>query len=368
MPDPAFTLGVEEEYQVIDPATRQLASQSGKLIQTNQQNPQTATLIHEMHRCQVEIATDVCYTLSEVRAQLVRARQAANQAAQSHGLAIAAAGTHPFSRWQQQHLTPKDRYRSLNTDLQQLVRELIIFGCHVHIGIADRDAAIGVMNRARLWLPSLLALTASSPFWLGKDTGYHSYRMVLWSRLPTAGPPPIFTDYRDHQQFVQRLIDTEIIDDPTKIYWDIRLSDRFPTIEFRMADVCTTVDETVMFAGLVRALTQTCYQAFLDCRPYPEIRTELLKAAMWQAARYGTQGHLIDFSQLRPIPAADSIQALLQTLQPALERNGDWEVVRQQVDQVLTQGNGALRQRQVFAQQGSYPAVVDQIVEQTRQV
>ena len=363
----AFTIGVEEEYQIINPRTRELAGKSNKLIDANQHTDHSQDLLYELHSCQVEIATGICQTLADVRRELVQSRRSAIKAAQEHGLAIAAAGTHPFSRWQNQKVTPKDRYRSLDAVLQQLVRELVIFGCHVHVGMADREAAVEVVNRARQWLPTLLSLTANSPFWLGRDTGYHSYRMELWCRLPTAGPPPHFKNHDDYQAFIQQLIDTDITDCPTKIYWDIRLSERFPTIEFRVADVCGTVDEAVMFAGIVRALVQTCYRDYCDHRTYPEIRSELIKAAMWQAARYGTQGELIDFTALSPVVATDSIQALLNHIRPALEDHNDWDIVSQQVERILTEGNSAQRQRHIYQTSGNYQAVVDYLVEQTMQ-
>jgi carboxylate-amine ligase len=363
----SFTIGVEEEYQIINPQTRELASQSGKLIDTNNAAHPPQDLLYEMHRCQVEIATGICQTLADVRQELTQARRAAITAAQKHGLAIAAAGTHPFSRWQNQKVTPKDRYRNLNAELQQLIRELVIFGCHVHVGIADREAAVAVLNRARLWLPTLLSLTANSPFWLGRDTGYSSYRMELWCRLPTAGPPPQFRNYDDYRALIQRLMDLDITDDPTKIYWDIRLSERFPTVEFRVADVCSTVDEAVMFAGMVRALAQTCYQNFRDNKPYPEVRPELLKAAMWQAARYGLRGDLINFRLMQSIPATDAIQNLLALIRPALEQQGDWEFVSQQVEKILSQGNSAERQRKIYQAKGDRQAIVDYLVAQTQQ-
>ena len=363
--DAAFTIGVEEEYQIINPHTRKLASKSNKLIDANQADSKCQDLLYELHRCQVEIATGICHTLDDVRRELTQARHSAMVASHKHGLAIAAAGTHPFSKWQNQKVTPKDRYRSLDHVLQQLIREMVIFGCHVHVGIADREAAVEVVNRARLWLPTLLALTANSPFWHGRDTGYHSYRMELWCRMPTAGPPPHFRNYSDYQAFIQQLIDTDITDDATKIYWDIRLSERFPTVEFRVADVCGTVDEAVMFAGIVRALAQTCYQDFQTNKPYPDIRSELLKAAMWQAARYGTQGELIDFTKLQPAKAVASIRGLLDYIRPVLEEHGDWPTVSKQVETILSEGNSAHRQRQIYQTSGDCKAVVDYLVKQT---
>ncbi|MEM6838514.1 MAG: carboxylate-amine ligase [Cyanobacteria bacterium P01_C01_bin.120] len=361
----AFTIGVEEEYQIINPHTRELASKSSKLIDVNQQNEQAQDLLYELHSCQVEIATGICETLADVRRELMQARQSALAAAQENGLTIAAAGTHPFSQWQNQNITYKDRYRSLNTELQQIIREMVIFGCHVHVGIVDREAAVEVVNRSRQWLPTLLALTANSPFWLGNDTGYHSYRMELWCRLPTAGPPPHCQNHDDYRALIQQLIDTGITNDPTKIYWDIRLSEQFPTVEFRVADVCGTIDEAVMFAGIVRALAQTCYQDYRDQKPYPDIRSELVRAAMWQAARYGAGGELIDFAALSPIAALDSIQALMDYIRPALTVHNDWDIVNQQVQRIVTEGNSAQRQRQVYEATGSHEAIVDYLVEQT---
>ncbi len=367
MVDTGFTIGVEEEYQIIDLQTRELASQSSKLVDANQQDDQPQELLYEMHRCQVEIATGICHTLDDVRRELVESRRAAIAAAQENGLAIAAAGTHPFSQWQDQQTTPKDRYRKLTEDLQQLIRELIIFGCHVHVGISDKDAAVEVVNRSRQWLPALLTLTANSPFWLGNETGYQSYRTELWCRLPTAGPPPRFKSYADYKTTIQQLIDTNITDDPTKIYWDIRLSERYPTVEFRVADVCGTLDEAIVYAGIVRALAQTCYQDFKGDKPYPDVQPKLLKAAMWQAARYGTEGELIDFSTTRSVAAPALIHTLLDYIRPALEGHSDWGFVSQQVESILTKGNSAQRQQQIYQAKGSYQAVVDYLVEQTSQ-
>ena len=362
-----FTIGVEEEYQIINLQTRELASRSSQLVDANQTDEQPQELLYEMHRCQVEIATGICHTLEDVRRELIEARRAAIVAAQENGLAIAAAGTHPFSQWQDQQTTPKDRYQKLTEDLQQLIRELIIFGCHVHVGIADKDAAVAVVNRSRRWLPALLTLTANSPFWLGHETGYQSYRTELWCRLPTAGPPPHFKDYAHYQATIQQLIDTNITDDPTKIYWDIRLSERYPTVEFRVADVCGTLDEAMMYAGIVRALAQTCYQDYQNGQPCPNVQPKLLKAAMWQAARYGTAGELIDFGTTRSVAAPDLIHTLLDYIRPALESHSDWAFVSQQVEGILTKGNSAQRQQQIYQAKGSYQAVVDYLVEQTRQ-
>lgn len=365
MAEPAFTIGVEEEYQIVDAQTKELTGRSQSLIQNNEAAPTDQEIVHELFRCEVEIATDVCETLSDVRQALTKARRAVIDAAQETGSAIAAAGTHPFSRWESQQITPKDRYYALNADLGRMIRELIILGCHVHVGVEDREIAVGIMNRSRTWLPTLLALTANSPFWEGEDTGYDSYRMALWSRLPTAGPPPFFADYADYQSFIQQLIDTGITDDPTKVYWDIRLSERFPTIEFRMSDVCASIDEAVMLAGIVRALARTCYQDILAGKAAVPVKGEMLKAAMWQASRYGLSGELIDFTKMQPVPAKTSVETLLAYIQPALSDHGDESVVTSEVTRILSEGNSAQRQRKTYEETDSLEAVVSEIAQRS---
>ncbi len=359
---PDFTIGVEEEYQIIDPQTRSLTARSKSLIQTNQDADVEQEIVHELFQCEVEIATDICHTLDDVRQALVQARTAVIEAAQENGAAIAAAGTHPFSPWQEQQFTPKDRYYALQEDLQQIIEELIILGCHVHVGVEDREMAVEISNRSRIWLPLLLSLTANSPFSEGKDTGYDSYRMALWCRLPTAGPPPFFQDYSDYQGFIQQLIDTDITNDPTKIYWDIRLSERFPTIEFRMSDVCASVEEAVMLAGLIRALAYTCYQDVMNNKPAVPVRGEMLKAAMWQAARHGLSGDLIDFETTESIPAKALLASFMSYIQPALAHFGDESIVNKEVEKILSEGNSAQRQRAVYRKTESMEAVVDEIV------
>ena len=365
MAEPAFTMGVEEEYQIVDAKTRSLTGRSKSLIRSEAAEQADQEIVHELFRCEVEIATDVCETLDDVQQALIKARCAVIAAARETGSEIAAAGTHPFSRWEDQQITPKDRYYALHDDLGRMIRELIILGCHVHVGIEDKEMAVEVMNRSRIWLPTMLALTANSPFWEGKDTGYDSYRMALWNRLPTAGPPPFFKDYADYRSFIQQLIDTGITDDPTKVYWDIRISERFPTVEFRMSDICGSVEEAVMLAGLVRSLAHTCYQEAKAGKPAPPIRGEMMKAAMWQASRYGLSEELIDFTQMKPVPAKERVKALLDYIQPALETYGDEEKVNSEVDRILTEGNSAQRQRKIYAETNMIEAVVDDIIQRS---
>jgi carboxylate-amine ligase len=222
-----------------------------------------------------------------------------------------------------------------------------------------------VVNRCRLWLAPLLALTANSPFWQGDDTGYDSYRMELWCRLPTAGPPPHFATSSTYREFIQGLIQSKVIEDPTTLYWDIRLSEAFPTIEFRIADVCMTIDEAVMLAGLVKALVRTTYEETLAGKGVSAVKSEFLKAAHWTAARYGLSSELIDLQRAIAVPARDYIQQFLDYLRPALETAGDWDTIAPLVKTVLMQGNGAVRQRRWFQETGCLQTVVDRLIEQT---
>ncbi|MBV9229059.1 MAG: carboxylate-amine ligase [Chloroflexi bacterium] len=366
LPQETFTLGVEEEYQILDPVTRQLSSSALSIL------PRAALSLGkfvqpEMQLSQLEVATPICHTLREVRICLQGLRRVVIEAARQEGKLIATAGTHPFSRWQEQQVTPKERYQGLARDYQQLSREQAIFGSHVHVGLRDREVALQVMNRARIWLSVLLALAASSPFWMGEDTGYASFRTEIWSRWPTSGPPLLFASLRQYQELVQALIATGAIADATKIYWDMRVSERFETVEFRVTDACTSIDEAVMIAGLARAIVRTCYEQARDNEPFAAVRPELLRMAHWHAARYGISDHLVDVEQQRLVSANTLIEKLLTTVRPALEAEGDWEEVSCLVQRIVQQGNGAIRQRTVYQQTGRIEAIVDVLVAETAQ-
>ena len=361
-----FTLGVEEEYQIVHPQTRALRPRAERLLPQAQQTLGEDAQ-PELYRAQIEMATPVCDTLADLRAALVRGRQAILQAAAQDGHRIAAAGTHPFSRPEQQQVTPKERYTDIAATYQALARELIIFGCHVHVGLADRDVALAVLNRVRVWLAPLLALSASSPFWQGVDTGYASYRTELWGRWPLAGPPGLFASHADYEALVQALVATGSIADATKIYWDVRLPVKVPTVEVRVTDVCTTVDEAVLVAGLTRALAQTCAAEAQRGVGFPAARPELLRAAHWRAARYGLEGDLIDVAAERAVPAHDLVQTLLVFVRPCLEERGEWAEIWALAQQTLRSGTGAARQRAAYRRAGRWDDVVDLIVAETAQ-
>jgi glutamate---cysteine ligase / carboxylate-amine ligase len=319
----------------------------------------------ELYRSQVEMNTPVCATLGEVRDAVRRGRRALAEAAEGEGLRLAAAGTHPFSHWGDQTVTEKTRYRNLAQDYRQVFREQVVFGCHVHVGIQDREAAIQTMNRVRPWLPVLLALSANSPYWLGADTGYASYRTEVWNRWPMAGMPQAFASRAEYDRLVETLMATGSVREPTKLYWDVRPSARQETLEFRVADVCMGVDEAVMVTGLARALALVCHDAAARGEPDPPPRPELLRAAKWRAARHGLGADLVDAAAGRARPAAEMVRLFLDRVRPGLEAGGDLEEVTELVEATVARGTGAARQRAVFERTGSLEAVVDLVVEAT---
>jgi carboxylate-amine ligase len=359
-----LTLGVEEEYQLVDPATRELRPVAGRVLPAAE--PELGDRAQpELYRSQVEMNTPVCATLAEVRDAVGRGRRAMAEAAGREGLRLAAAATHPFSHWRDQAVTDKTRYRNLAEDYRQVFREQVVFGCHVHVGIEDREAAVQTMNRVRPWLPVLLALSANSPYWLGADTGYASYRTEVWNRWPMAGLPQHFASRAEYDRLVETLIATGSVREPTKLYWDVRPSARQETLEFRVADVCMDVDEAVMVAGLARALALVCHDAAVRGDPDPAPRPELLRAAKWRAARHGLDADLVDAAGGRALPAAEMVRLFLDHVRPGLEAGGDLEEVTELVEATVARGTGAARQRAVFAHTGRLETVVDLVVEAT---
>jgi carboxylate-amine ligase len=361
-----FTIGVEEEYQIINLQTRELRPRSMRLV-SRASADLGDEVTHELFQSQIEIGTRVCRSLAEVRAELIRLRRAVVAVAEADGSRIAAAGTHPMSRWESQPITPKPRYRELHEDFQQLAREQIIFGCHVHVGIADREEAIQVMNRSRPWLAPLIALSASSPFWLGDETGYASYRTQLFSRWPMTGTPELFASRGEFDRLVASLVDAGMIADASNLYWDARPSTHAETLEYRVADVCPTLDEAVMITGMCRALAKTCLEEYRRGLPLAAPRPELLRAARWRASRFGLDGELIDVFAGKSVPARRLIESMLAYVRPALEDLGDWDEVSAVVRRTLEQGNAAKRQLWAYAQAGRLEDVVDLVVRETAQ-
>jgi carboxylate-amine ligase len=341
-------LGVEEEFLVVDRVSGDLIPGADRLLPHAKEVLGDA-VAPELNLCQIEVGTPVCTTLDEVRTALVRLRRGLGIAAARVDAGVVAVGTHPFGRWQDQRVdVANDRYRRMEDAYRIVARQQVICGCHVHVGIPDADLAVATMNRARPWLSVLLALSANSPFWQGIDTGYASYRLQVWQRWPTSGMPPRLGSSADFHQLVDELQAIDAIEDPTFLYWYLRPSIRYPTLEFRACDVCLAVDDTVALAGLVRALAWTCGLEALAGAPEHSPGNEVMEASMWRAARYGLSERLVSPSAMATRPASVVVGELLAYVRRGLEHHGDWDEVSNLVAATLASGDGASRQRAAF--------------------
>jgi carboxylate-amine ligase len=368
-PEPPFTIGVEEEFQIVDLGTRELKSHARRILpQAQREVGGSAT--GELFQSQLETGTSVCSGAQDVRDELVRLRRAVIEAAQASGDGIVAASTHPLSRWQDQEVTPKHRYLGLAQDFAQLAEEHLICGCHVHVGIGDREAGIQILNRARSCNSVLLALSGNSPFWQRRYTSYSSFRTEVWRRWPMAGSPLPFRDRAEYDALVQVLVRSGAISDESKIYWDIRPADRFETLEFRSCDIGTGIEDTLVMALLCRAVAQTCWRQWrsdvAQRRLFEPPRGELLRAAEWRAARYGVGGTLIDVESGEQASAREVVERLLEKLRPVLEERSEWELASGWAERVLREGNGAQQQRVCYERSGSLESVVDDLLARTR--
>jgi carboxylate-amine ligase len=312
-----------------------------------------------LNRAQIETGSRVCTTLAELRDDLDRLRRGLRNAAGEVGCGVVSAGTHPTATPDDSGINPaKERYRRLERDFQAVAREQLVNGCHVHVGIADADLAIAVLDRIGPWMPTVVALAANSPFWAGADSGYASYRTEVWSRWPLTGMPAPLGSRAEYDALVDSLRELDALPDATFLYWDVRPSARYDTLEFRAADACLTVDDAVMVAGLWRGLARTAATDAGGTAPAPALRGELVHAARWRAARYGVEGELVDLDECRTAPAREVVARLLAHVRPALEEAGDWDEVRALVDRALSGGNGAVRQRAAFARRGDLADVL----------
>ena len=359
-------MGVEEEFHVADAASRLLAHDGDTVLDAvHQRGFEAGQFASEIYLSMIETATVVCDTLDEVRTQLTALRGELCTTAAAHGLKVLAAGTMPLASQRVQQITPDERYRRIEFVHQQVSREMMACGTHVHIGVPDREEAVQVLNHARTFLAPLVALSANSPRWDGHDTGFASYRTVLWGRWPSASLPEPFADAAEYDAVGQMLVDSGAIVDLGQIYWDARLSIEHPTFEFRIADVCLTVDDALVQAGLCRAVVRTCLERSRRGVPPPQVRTEALRAAKWRAARFGLEDRLFDPVTARLLPARELIEAYVAQLRPALEAEGDWEQIGELVDRLLCDGSGAARQRAALAMAGRLEDAVDLIAVRT---
>lgn len=349
-----ITLGVEEEYLLLDRDSGHPVSAAEAVCKAAGLQPALATgeLQRELLLAQLEVATPVCETLDEVGGHLLRMRHALGEAAAQAGCRLVATGAAPYSRDGPIEITDTPRYRGLYHDAPQLVDEQLINGMHVHVGIPDRATGVAVLNQLRPWLPVLVAMSANSPLWRGRDTGFASWRTVVFGRWPVSGPPPAFTDASDYDRRVRALVTGGAIRDVQQIYWQTRLSERYPTVEVRAPDVQLRVEEAVMLTGLIRGLTQTAIWMHQAGEPAPQTLPEIVAAAGWHAARHGLEGSLISVTGA-PVSAREAARALVRHVMPALDEFGDGDEVAGLVEETLREGNGSHRQRQVLAESGT---------------
>ncbi|MEE8277875.1 MAG: carboxylate-amine ligase [Thermoanaerobaculia bacterium] len=360
---PRLTIGIEEEYQIIHPETRELTSyvqeflEDGRVVFQDQ-------IQQEFLQSQVEVGSLICHNMKEARAELVKLRLAVAEMADSHGLRIAAASTHPFSSWTQQEVTVKDRYLKQLEQMADVARRLLIFGMHVHIGIEDKELMIDVMDQARYFLPHLLALSTSSPLWHGRETGLKSYRSIVFESLPRTGVPPAFRSWGEYERFMDTLVKTGCIEDRTKIWWDLRPHAKFPTLEFRVCDICTKVDEAICLASLIQAIVAKLIQLRQANQSWRRYRHHLIAENKWRAVRYGLDGKLIDFGKQKEVPVRHLVGELLEFIGDVVDELDSRQEV-EYVHTILEEGSSADRQLEVYRRTGDLKAVVDHLVEET---
>ncbi|GGW71908.1 carboxylate-amine ligase [Streptomyces xantholiticus] len=359
------TLGVEEEYLLLDPETWVPVSLAEQVRAAAGLAPiiGEGELHSELLQVQVEVATPVCTDLEEVGGHLLRMRHAVGAAAEANGCRLAACATPPLRGAVSALVTEKPRYRAMRVQAPQLVAEQLVNGMHVHVAVPSREIGVAVLNRIRGWLPVLVAMSANSPLWDGQDTGFASWRTVIYGRWPVSGPPPAFRDLYDHRERIETLLASGIISDTGQLYWQARLSDRFPTVEVRCPDVQLRADEAVMLAGIVRALVTVAIHEAQAGTPVITGPPEIVQAANWQAARHGLNGHLITATGERR-SAGDVVALLMEHIAPALEAAGDSREVVALVHRLLQDGTPADRQRRALAE-GGVKAVTEMVVAET---
>ncbi len=359
-----FTLGIEEEFQIIDPETRELKShiqqilEDGKSILSENVRP-------EMHQSVVEMGTGVCGNIQEARDEVTELRTNLTRLAIKNNLKIAASGTHPFSHWNDQKITNLSRYKEIVTDMQQVARANLIFGLHVHVGVDDRETAIHIMNAARYFLPHIFALSTNSPFWLGRNTGFKSYRSKVFDRFPRTGIPDHFGSVSEYDNYIDLLVKTNCIDNAKKVWWDIRVHPFFETLEFRICDIPMRVDETISLAALCQAVVAKLYKLLKQNLGFRLYRRLLISENKWRAARYGISGKLIDFGKQEEVDYPILAKELIEFVDDVVDELGSRTEINY-INKIMETGTGADRQLKVWEQTDDLKKVVDYIIEETQ--
>ena len=360
-----FTLGVEEEYMVVDPATRELKSHEQKIV-TEGQKVIRDKVKAEMHQAVVEVGTDICANIEEARKDVSTLRKTISQIAEGLGLWVGAAGTHPFSHWQSQLITDHARYNEIVNELQEAARSNLIFGLHVHVGMENREMANHIANSTRYFLPHVYALSTNSPFWEGRLTGYKSFRTKVFDKFPRTGIPEYFESIEAYDNFVKLLVKTNCIDNAKKIWWDIRPHPFFNTVEVRACDIPLRAEETIAIAALIQATAAYLCRLHEKNQDFRHYARPLLMENKFRAVRYGLDGSLIDFGKQQEVPERELIEEYLAMIDPVVDELGSREAI-EGIRKIMKTGTGADRQLKVFEEsKGDLKAVVDYMAEETR--
>jgi glutamate---cysteine ligase / carboxylate-amine ligase len=362
---PSLSIGIEEEYQTIDPETRDLRSHIASEILPKAKLALKEAVKPEMHQSVIEVGTRVCKDIKEARDNVQSLRREVITLASEHDMLLAAGSTHPFSDWKLQEIYPDERYHRVVEDMQLIARANLVFGLHVHIGIEDRNTAIHIMNSMRYFLPHILALSTNSPFWMGMNSGFKSYRCKVFERFPRTGIPDTFANWSEYENFVALLVKTNCIDNGKKIWWDIRPHPFFSTLEVRVCDIPMRLDETIAIAALIQATMAMLYKLHASNKSYRIYGRALISENKFRASRYGIQGKLIDFGREEEVPIRDLMMEYLEMIDEVVDELGSREEINY-IHEMLKMGTGADRQLKVYQETGDLKKVVDYMVAETR--
>ncbi len=362
---PSFSLGIEEEYQTVDPETRDLRSHIATEMLAQGKLRLEERVKAELHQSVIEVGTRVCRNIQEAQEDLFDLRRNMIRLAEEHQLLLVAGATHPFADWRTQEIYPDERYRQVVEDLQLVARSNLIFGLHVHVGIEDKEDSIRIMNSLRYFLPHILALSTNSPFWLGMDTGYKSYRAKVFEHFPRTGIPDSFADYSDFEAYVNLLIKTNCFDNAKKIWWDVRPHPFFSTVEVRACDIPMRARESIAIAALIQATACKLWKLHASNLDFRQYARPLLMENKFRAVRYGLDGKLIDFGKQIEVPVRDLIVEYLAFVDDVVDELGSRTEI-EYIHTMLEHGSGADRQLEVFRETGSLRAVVDYMASETR--
>lgn len=370
--DPSFTIGIEEEYLLVDPKTRNLAHDPPTTILEECRKRIGDQVTPEFLRSQIEVGTKICTSIAEAKEELHTLRSCIREVAEAHDLAMIAASTHPIADWDLQKHTEKDRYNILAQSMQTVARRLLICGMHVHVGIEDDDLRVDLMGQVSYFLPHLLALSTSAPFWRGRETGLKSYRMAVWNEMPRTGLPPQFDSYGEYRRLVEILVGTGVIEDATKLWWDVRPSDKFPTLEMRMTDICTRMEDAISIAAYYRCLLRMLWRLRRNNQRWRQYDRFMIAENRWRASRYGIDEGLIDFGKARIVPFPELLEELITLIREDAEFF-DCVAEIERAREILERGTSAHKQVaawQEARQAGKEDAdalrdVVDMLIEET---